>query len=65
MPPSLKELKKRLVTRGTDNKDKILERFKIAYQEILMDTVKNTLRFPTINFGMGLISKRLLGRAKK
>ena len=34
MPPSLKELKKRLVTRGTDNKDKILERFKIAYQEM-------------------------------
>ena len=34
MPPSLKELKKRLVTRGTDDKDKILERFKIAYQEM-------------------------------
>ena len=33
MPPSLKELKKRLVSRGTDTKEKILERFKIAYQE--------------------------------
>ncbi len=34
MPPSLKELKKRLVGRGTDTKKKILERFKIAYQEM-------------------------------
>ncbi len=34
MPPSLKELKKRLVNRGTDTKEKILERFKIAYQEM-------------------------------
>ena len=34
MPPSLKELKKRLVGRGTDSKEKILERFKIAYQEM-------------------------------
>lgn len=34
MPPSLKELKRRLENRGTDNKEKILERFKTAYQEI-------------------------------
>ena len=34
MPPSLKELKKRLIGRGTDTKEKILERFKIAYQEM-------------------------------
>ena len=34
MPPSLNELKKRLVGRGTDTKGKILERFKIAYQEM-------------------------------
>ncbi|HIS90119.1 MAG TPA: guanylate kinase [Candidatus Faecisoma merdavium] len=34
MPPSLNELKKRLVGRGTDTKEKILERFKIAYQEM-------------------------------
>ena len=34
MPPSLKELKRRLVGRGTDTKEKILERFKIAYQEM-------------------------------
>lgn len=34
MPPSMKELRKRLVGRGTETKDKILSRFKTAYQEI-------------------------------
>lgn len=34
MPPSLKELKRRLIYRGTDTKEKILERFKIAYKEM-------------------------------
>ncbi len=34
MPPSLKELKRRLENRGTDTKEKILERFKTAYREI-------------------------------
>lgn len=34
MPPSLKELKRRLESRGTDSKEKILERFKISYKEI-------------------------------
>lgn len=34
MPPSMKELKKRLVGRGTESKDKVLGRFKTAYQEI-------------------------------
>lgn len=34
MPPSMKELKKRLVGRGTESKDKILGRFKTAYKEI-------------------------------
>ena len=34
MPPSLKELKNRLVNRGTDSKDKIINRFKEAYNEI-------------------------------
>ncbi len=34
MPPSLKELKKRLVNRGTDTTEIILERFKIAYKEM-------------------------------
>lgn len=34
LPPSMKELKRRLVNRGTDSKEKILSRFKTAYQEI-------------------------------
>lgn len=34
LPPSMKELKKRLVERGTDSPEKILSRFKTAYQEI-------------------------------
>ena len=34
MPPTLEELKRRLVGRNTDSKDKIIERFKIAYKEI-------------------------------
>ena len=34
MPPSMEELKKRLVNRGTDSEDKIISRFKTAYQEI-------------------------------
>lgn len=34
MPPSMKELRDRLVKRGTESKDKIVERFKNAYKEI-------------------------------
>lgn len=34
LPPSMKELRNRLVNRGTDSKEKILNRFKRAYQEI-------------------------------
>ena len=34
MPPSMKELKKRLVGRGTESKAKVLSRYKTAYQEI-------------------------------
>lgn len=34
MPPSMKELKKRLVERKTENLEKILARFKTAYREI-------------------------------
>lgn len=34
MPPSLQELKKRLIARGTDSIDKIIDRFKTAYTEI-------------------------------
>lgn len=34
LPPSMKELKRRLVNRGTDSMEKILERFQTAYKEI-------------------------------
>lgn len=34
LPPTMYELKRRLTNRGTDSKDKILKRFKTAYQEI-------------------------------
>ena len=34
LPPSMKELKKRLISRKTDSKEKILKRFQQAYQEI-------------------------------
>ncbi|MBR6113126.1 MAG: guanylate kinase [Bacilli bacterium] len=34
MPPSMEELKNRLVGRGTDSPDKIISRFKRAYEEI-------------------------------
>ena len=34
LPPSMDELRNRLVKRGTDSIDKILSRFQTAYQEI-------------------------------
>lgn len=34
MPPSMEELKNRLILRNTDEMDKIINRFKIAYKEI-------------------------------
>lgn len=34
LPPSMKELKRRLVERQTESKEKVIERFKKAYQEI-------------------------------
>lgn len=34
MPPSMEELKQRLVARGTETEEKIISRFKTAYQEI-------------------------------
>ena len=34
MPPSMEELKKRLENRKTESQEKILARFKTAYQEI-------------------------------
>ena len=34
LAPSMKEIKKRLLTRSTETKEQIIERFKLAYQEI-------------------------------
>lgn len=34
LPPSMKELKRRLIARKTESKEKVIERFKTAYQEI-------------------------------
>lgn len=34
LPPSMSELRRRLVNRGTDSMEKILDRFKTAYKEI-------------------------------
>lgn len=34
MPPTMEELKKRLIKRNTETEDKVLERFKTAYKEI-------------------------------
>ena len=34
LPPSMNELRKRLIGRGTDSKEKILDRFTTAYKEI-------------------------------
>ena len=34
LPPSMNELKRRLISRGTDSMEKILGRFKTAYKEI-------------------------------
>lgn len=34
LPPSMEELKNRLIKRNTETKEKILERFKKAYQEV-------------------------------
>lgn len=34
LPPNMEELKRRLIKRGTESKEKILERFKTAYREI-------------------------------
>lgn len=54
LPPSMSELRRRLTYRGTETKDKVLSRFKRAYQEInevkdynyvvVNDTVENAVQ---------------------
>ena len=34
MPPTMRELRDRLVKRGTESKEKIIERFTTAYKEV-------------------------------
>ena len=41
LPPSMKELKRRLKSRGTEDEEKIMNRFKIAYKEINQITKYN------------------------
>lgn len=61
MPPSLKELKKRLIVRNTDTKDKILERFKIAYQEMNEVTKYN---YVVVNNEMDVAADKILSIIK-
>ena len=61
MPPSLKELKKRLVNRGTDSKEKILERFKIAYSEMNEVTKYN---YVVINDNINIAVDKILAIIK-
>lgn len=35
LPPSMQEVKRRLITRGTTDKDELLRRFKSAYKELM------------------------------
>jgi len=53
MPPNMRELRDRLVKRGTENKEKIIERFTTAYKEmnekakynyvVVNDTIENAV----------------------
>ena len=64
LPPSMKELKRRLINRNTENKDKIIKRFKTAYQEINEITkynyvvINDDLEDATIKLNSILISER-------
>lgn len=54
VPPSMEELKRRIVTRGTETKEEVLRRFQQSYEElnfvsrynyvVINDTVKNAVR---------------------
>ena len=56
MPPSMKELKNRLEGRGTETKDKVLERFKKAYLEVNEVTKYN---YVVINDEVALAKKKI------
>lgn len=56
MPPSMKELKNRLEGRGTETKEKVLERFKKAYQEVNEVTKYN---YVVVNDEVSLAKKKI------
>ena len=56
LPPSMKELKRRLVSRGTDSKEKILSRFKTAYNEINEVTKYN---YVVVNDDIGIAAEKV------
>lgn len=56
VPPSMKELRHRLVNRNTETKEKILERFKKAYQEVNEVTKYN---YVVINDEVELAEKKV------
>ena len=64
LPPSMQELKRRLISRNTENKDKIIKRFTTAYKEINEITkynyviVNDNLDEATITLNSILISER-------
>ena len=64
LPPSMQELKRRLISRSTENKDKIIKRFTTAYKEINEITkynyviVNDNLDEATITLNSILISER-------
>ena len=56
LPPSMSELRKRLVNRGTEDTDKIVNRFKRAYQEINEVTKYN---YVVVNDDLDIATKKV------
>lgn len=56
MPPSMKELRNRLESRGTETKERVLERFKKAYKEINEVTKYN---YVVVNDDVMLAKKKI------
>ena len=56
LPPSMSELRKRLVNRGTEDTDKIVNRFKRAYQEINEITKYN---YVVVNDDLDIATKKV------
>lgn len=56
LPPSMEELKKRLVNRKTESEDKVLERFRTAYKEINEITKYN---YVVINDEVDIATKKV------